>query len=127
MFHSFMPIQKAPVYVKPPVTTVKLSSGLFTSYTCGEESTGKSKNDKGYCITASGYKLQPSDSYRVVAADTRYYPFGTKLYIEGIGNVTVRDTGSAIKGRGRFDIFISSLPEAKRFGVQTKQFKENDK
>lgn len=56
-----------------------------------------------------------------VAADQRFYPYGTELYIPSLvgikckerdgrvvtsnGIVRVADTGGAIKGRGRFDFF----------------------
>ena len=52
-----------------------------------------------------------------IAADTRKFPLGTKLYIEGIGERIVMDTGSAIKGNN-LDLFISTHQECKTFGVR---------
>ena len=64
--------------------------------------------------TASGH--YPRANY-TVAVDKKRIPFGTRLYIEGIGYVTAHDTGSKIKGR-RLDVFVNSRDEAIKKGVQ---------
>ena len=51
-----------------------------------------------------------------IAADTRYYPFGTKIHIPDYGWGTVEDRGSAIKGPSRLDIFFDSHTQALRWG-----------
>ena len=51
-----------------------------------------------------------------IAADTRYYPFGTRMYIPGYGWGIVEDRGGAIKGRDRLDIFYNSHAEALQWG-----------
>ena len=51
-----------------------------------------------------------------VAADTRYYPFGTRFYIPGYGYGKVEDRGSAIKGKNRLDIFFNSHGKALDWG-----------
>ena len=81
----------------------------ITAYTCGPESTGKYPGHPDFCRTASGYVLKEGDAGKVVAADTRYYPIGTKLYIPNVGVVTVKDTGGAIKGPNKIDLFVSVL------------------
>lgn len=53
-----------------------------------------------------------------MAVDTRYWPLGTKFYIEGYGYVVAQDTGGGIKGRNRLDICVSSTSEAYRLGVK---------
>ncbi len=58
--------------------------------------------------------LVPQDG--TIAADTRYYPFGTRMYIPGYGWGVIEDRGSAIKGRDRLDIFYNSHQEALRWG-----------
>ena len=51
-----------------------------------------------------------------IAADTRYYPFGTKIYVPGYGRGVVADRGGAIKGPNRLDLFYRSHNRAKRWG-----------
>jgi 3D (Asp-Asp-Asp) domain-containing protein len=54
-----------------------------------------------------------------VAADTAYYPFGTRLYIPGYGYGVVEDRGSAIKGPRRLDVYYRWHHEAREFGRRT--------
>jgi hypothetical protein len=51
-----------------------------------------------------------------LAADTRYYPFGTRMYIPGYGWGVVTDRGGAIKGPERLDLYFESHREALRWG-----------
>jgi len=51
-----------------------------------------------------------------IAADTKYYPFGTRMYVPGYGWGTVEDRGGAIKGEDRIDIFYNSHQEALQWG-----------
>ncbi|MFB5759003.1 3D domain-containing protein [Paenibacillus medicaginis] len=90
--------------------------GIFivTAYTNGPESTSKRPGDKGYGITASGAKTKEGIT---VSADIRVLPMGTRIYIEGVGERVVQDTGSAIKGN-KLDLFIEDLSEARKFGKQ---------
>ncbi len=66
-------------------------------------------------ITASGVKVQEGVT---VAADTSILPFGTKIYIKGIGWRTVQDRGGAIKGN-RLDIYIPSHNDPMPYNVQS--------
>ncbi len=63
-------------------------------------------------LTASGVPAVG----RIVAADPSV-PFGTKLWIQGHGEVVVQDRGGAIKGN-RLDILFATHEEAKQWGVQ---------
>jgi 3D (Asp-Asp-Asp) domain-containing protein len=65
-------------------------------------------------ITASGSLAR---SRVTVAADLRVLPFGTRLYLPGVGDVEVEDTGSAIVGR-RLDLFHASHSDALEWGRQ---------
>ncbi|MDX1486852.1 MAG: 3D domain-containing protein [Acidiferrobacterales bacterium] len=65
-------------------------------------------------ITSSGAKAKKG----TIAADIRYYPYGTRMIVPGYGNGIVEDTGSAIKGPGRIDVFFKSRKEALRWGRQ---------
>ncbi|MGG3505016.1 3D domain-containing protein [Paenibacillus lautus] len=84
----------------------------LTAYTNGPESTGKNPGDPDYGVTASGKQTKENWT---IAADPKVLPFGTKVYIDGVGERVVEDTGSAIKGH-IIDVFINDLNEAKQFG-----------
>lgn len=51
-----------------------------------------------------------------IAADTAYYPFGTRMYVPGYGWGRVEDRGSAIKGPTRIDIFYHAHRDALQWG-----------
>ncbi len=51
-----------------------------------------------------------------IAADTKYYPFGTRIYVPGYGWGVVTDRGSAIKGPSRLDLYFESHQEALEWG-----------
>lgn len=81
----------------------------ITYYCACKQCCGK---DNG--ITASGAKVQEGVT---VAADTSKLPFGTKIYIKGIGWRTVQDRGGSIKGN-RLDIYIPSHNSPMPYNVQ---------
>ncbi|WP_338033222.1 3D domain-containing protein [Desulfobulbus alkaliphilus] len=62
------------------------------------------------------WALLPRDG--TIAADTAYYPFGTRMYVPGYGWGRVEDRGGAIKGRDRIDLYFSSHTEALQWGRQ---------
>lgn len=78
-------------------------------------------NNKG--LTASGLPVEPG---RTIAVDPKYWKLGTKFYIEGIGEVQAIDTGSAIKGRNRFDFCVldTKLSGAGNFKAKVYVIKE---
>ncbi|MBM9604605.1 3D domain-containing protein [Desulfopila inferna] len=51
-----------------------------------------------------------------IAADTRYYPFGTRMFVPGYGWGMVEDRGGAIKGPDRIDLYFDSHRDALRWG-----------
>lgn len=53
-----------------------------------------------------------------IAADTEYYPFGTRMHVPGYGWGVVEDRGSAIKGPDRIDLYFESHREALDWGRQ---------
>ncbi len=53
-----------------------------------------------------------------IAADTRIYPFGTVMYIEGYGYGKVEDRGGAIKGQ-HIDLFFRTHDDALVWGRKT--------
>ena len=53
-----------------------------------------------------------------IAADTKYYSFGTKMHVPGYGWGIVEDRGGAIKGPNRLDLFYNSHRRANIWGRQ---------
>ncbi len=53
-----------------------------------------------------------------IAADTRHYPFGTRMYVPGWGYGRVEDRGSAITGPDRLDLYFNSHSTALQWGVK---------
>lgn len=51
-----------------------------------------------------------------IAADTKYYPFGTRMFVPDWGWGVVADRGEAIKGPDRIDIYFESHQEALAWG-----------
>lgn len=77
-----------------------------TAYTAGPESTGKSPSHPAYGVTATGRRLTEADAWRVAAADPEHYPAGTKIFVTGVGLVTILDTGAAVQGSDHIDLFV---------------------
>lgn len=102
-----------PDEVDNPVDYSKLKYiGKFegTAYT---PSPDECSNNLGY--TASGKAIVPGVS---IAVDTDYWKLGTKFYIEGLGYVVAMDTGSAVKGKYRFDYAVFDKEFAFKLGRQ---------
>jgi 3D (Asp-Asp-Asp) domain-containing protein len=115
--HSTSTAAPVPVVaeVEPPAPVVETAK--VTAYTA---------NCKGCIgITRDG---TPAESHRrILAADPRYYPMGTKVELtfpDGDVKVyTVRDTGGAIKGPNRFDMLVKTESFAVKWGVQQVNFR----
>ena len=84
---------------------------VITAYCPCVKCCGKSNG-----ITASGIKAVEG----VTVATNKSIPFGTKVYIDGVGERIVQDRGGAIKGN-RIDLYFDSHQDALNFGRQTKQ------
>ena len=101
------------------VETVQQSVGelyIITAYCDCYDCCRKKPGDKGYGITASGEKAVQG----ITVAMDKTIPFGTKVYIDGVGERIVQDRGGAIIGN-RIDIYFSDHQSALNFGRQTKQ------
>lgn len=81
---------------------------LGTAYTPSAAECGNSKG-----ITNSGKPVIAGVS---LAVDGKYWPFGTIFYIKGLGYAVAMDTGSAIKGKKRFDFAVFDKKFAKELG-----------
>lgn len=104
-YRTIQPLSKADTFIAE-----------CTAYTEGIESCGKLPTHPAYGITASGKRVKEG----MIAVDTRYIPFGTRVYIEGLGVYVAEDTGGAIKGN-RIDIYMSDLNKAIEFGRQNRR------
>jgi len=62
-------------------------------------------------LTASGVYAR----HGTIAADTRRYPFGTVIYVEGYGYGRVEDRGGSIKG-DHIDLYFQSHRQALQWG-----------
>jgi 3D (Asp-Asp-Asp) domain-containing protein len=94
-----------------PVKPYKVTGYCPCPHCCGRWSDG---------ITASGTKATQG---RTIAGDPTHFDMGTCLSLPGLGQRTVEDTGSAIKGR-RIDVYFDSHEDALRWGVRWLPVKE---
>lgn len=97
-----------------PIETVQQSiteSYIITAYCPCVECCGKTDG-----ITASGEKATQG----ITVAMNKSIPFGTKIYIDGVGERIVQDRGGAIKGN-KIDLYFDSHKKALEFGRKTKQ------
>lgn len=75
----------------------------FDGRTYEQDKTMNCGKDGDCFTTANGYKLSAKDELSIVACP-RTFDFGTRLIIEGLGEVVCQDRGGSIKGR-RLDIW----------------------
>lgn len=88
---------------------------ICTAYCGCELCVGKWHTD-GYTLTASGWNAEENWT---IAAD-EMYPFGTVIYIEGLGERMVMDRGSAIHGN-HIDLYYENHEQACEWGMQTRR------
>lgn len=86
----------------------------LTAYTAGFESTGKNPGDPLYGVTSTGKHVVQGET---VAVDPRVIPYGTRVFIPGIGYRVAEDTGGAIAGH-HIDIYYDDVQVARHFGVK---------
>lgn len=107
-----LPLETAEQTPEPEWETIEVTAYCSCAKCCGEWAS-KRPNDIVY--TASGAEAVEGVT---VAADKSKYPFGTVLYIEGLGERIVQDVGGAIKGN-RVDVYFNNHEDALAFGRQT--------
>lgn len=84
--------------------TFKLTAYCPCSQCCGPWANG---------ITATGVTARANHT---IAVDPRVIPYGSTVYIEGLGTFVAEDCGGAIKGN-RIDVFYNTHSEALNSGV----------
>lgn len=97
----------------------KIENVTVTHYCICEKCCGKSSNDPGYGITASGRYATPGVS---IAVDTSIIPLGSTVMVDyGDGELVyyrADDTGSSINGN-KIDVCMDSHSNALEAGVKT--------
>src|SRR5690606_26809026 len=84
---------------------------IATAYTADVESTGKTPDHPAYGITASGKRVQENHTI----ACPPEWPFGTTVFVEGLGIRVCEDRGGAIK-ENRIDIYMPNKEDALAWG-----------
>lgn len=97
----------------------KIENVTLTHYCICKKCCGKSPDDPGYGITASGRKATP---YVSVAVDPDVIPLGSDVLVDyGDGDIKyyrADDTGGAVKSN-HIDLCVSDHQEALNLGVKT--------
>lgn len=69
-------------------------------------------------VTSTGVDLNANPDAKVIAVDPSVIPLGSKVHVEGYGEATAADVGSAIKGN-KIDVHVPTKGEANSWGVKT--------
>ena len=105
-----------------------LPTAKVTAYSCGGLKTEAEINMNCPSLwnypegrTADGTAPVP---YKTVACDRAN--LGKKFWLDIDGGLEVKctDTGGAILGKGRFDLYLPTVQDARQFGVQHVEYKE---
>lgn len=99
----------------PPGTKAIVST--LTAYTDGYSSTGKLPGSQAFGVTATG---DTTIQGITAAVDPNVIPYGTVLYIPGVGFRIADDTGGAITGT-HIDVFYQNEATALQFGRKKNQ------
>jgi len=102
-------IESEPIVISREAPEITLETWIVTAYCACD-----------ICCAGSSDGLTANMSTPLegvtIAAD-KSIPFGTRIWIEGLGEWTVMDRGSAITGK-HIDVFFKNHETAKEFGVK---------
>ena len=107
------------------IVEVKIRTAKVTAYSCGGLETEAEilmncpSLLRGTPRTANGTEPVPMVTMACDKAN-----MGKTFDLEGIGKVTCTDTGGAINGAGRFDLYVHSVQEARSWGVKYIEYQE---
>lgn len=115
-------VEQIPQETPKPIAEEKPNRGVkrevfmeVTAYTAAEDECGRPTSDPNYGKTASGKRVA-----RGMCAAGPGIPFGTRLYIEGIGEVVVEDRGGAISN-SHIDVYVETKSEANKIGRRARK------
>jgi 3D (Asp-Asp-Asp) domain-containing protein len=111
--------------------------GTFPSATWERGVSRTARDCRPYLVTATSYSWREPEHDRYgrlnalgtrlddtqISADWRFYPPGTRLWIESLGFRTVTDRGSAVRGPRHIDIHFSSLAAMRAWGTRRVKIK----
>lgn len=86
----------------------------ITYYCPCKKCCGKNPWDKGYGITATGTVATEG---RTIGVNPKLIPYGSQVYIEGLGWFVAEDTGGGLKEK-HIDVFMASHERALKAGVR---------
>jgi len=98
--------------------------GKMTAYSCGNLKTDAEilincpSLFYGEPKTANGTTPIP---YKTMACDEAN--MGKVFEVDGIGQLKCTDKGGAIKGKGRFDLYVETVEEAREWGIKQVNYK----
>lgn len=118
------PVRQSPVPLKNAVPDSQEMVVLPQGLLLGKKRKGVVKRLGTFTVRAYTHYTHPPNKTasgtaprvgRTVAVDPRVIPLGSRIYVEGVGELVAEDTGTNIKGRS-LDLFLSSIQECIRFG-----------
>lgn len=104
---------------------IEWKTGLATAYSCGNLTT--QAEIRMNCPSLFNGEPKTANGTTPIANKTMACDkanMGRTFFIRGQGMLTCSDTGGAIKGAGRFDIYLDTVEEARQFGKQTVEYYE---
>lgn len=103
-----------------PTPEIEWKTGHATAYSCGGLVT--EEEIRMNCPSLFSGSPKTANGTTPVVGKTMACDranMGRTFFIDGIGERTCTDTGGAITGAGRFDIYLETVQEARKFGRQT--------
>lgn len=112
-------LQKTVIKEVKVIEVIKVKTAKITAYSCGGLET--KEEILMNCPSLLSGAPQTSNGTKPIALKTMACDLanmGKVFDIEGYGLVKCTDTGGAIKGEGRFDLYMESVQEAREFGTK---------